>query len=236
MGSLSLEHASISDRGRVRSRNEDACRAEPERGLFVVADGMGGHPAGNVASAEAIAGFAEGVPGPDAGGRTAAPDLRDAVAEASRRVHEAAAGSPDRRGMGTTLTALHLADGRWRVAHVGDSRAYLYRAGELRRLTSDHTVFPGSNTLTRAVGTGDDVEADLEEGALRDGDLFLLCSDGLTKTHAEEEIADRLGTVDGGGTEGATLEETVRLLVDEANERGGPDNVTVVLVGVRLEG
>ena len=241
MGSLSLEHAALTDRGRVRSRNEDALRADPERGLFVVADGMGGHPAGDVASAEAIEGFAARAPAPGAfdgtGGEASGGGLRDAVAAASRRVHEAAAESPDRRGMGTTLTALQLADDRWRIAHVGDSRAYLYRAGELRRLTTDHTVFPGSNTLTRAVGTDGEAEADLEEGTLEDGDLYLLCSDGLTKTHSEEEIAERLAAADGGSSApGATLDETVRRLVDEANERGGPDNVTVVLVRARLDG
>lgn len=232
MGSISLEHAALTDRGRVRSRNEDAYRSEPDRGLFVVADGMGGHPAGDVASAEAVEGFMEGADALEDG---ASPDrissaLREAVAGASDRVHDAAAGSADRRGMGTTLTALHLADGAWRVAHVGDTRAYLYRDGELRRLTTDHTVYPGSSTLTRAIGTDGRAEADLEEGTVEDGDLYLLCSDGLTKTHSEEEIADRLAN--GGGD----LEATVGRLVEEAGERGAPDNVTVVLVGVRLEG
>ena len=240
MGSLSLEHASLTHRGRVRSRNEDALRADAERGLFIVADGMGGHPAGDVASAEAIEGFAARcrVPGSDDGGGAgvAAAGLHDAVAAASRQVHEAAAESPDRRGMGTTLTALQIAGDRWRIAHVGDTRAYLYRAGELRRLTTDHTVFPGSSTLTRAVGTEGGTEPDLEEGPVEDGDLYLLCSDGLTKTHSEEEIADRLAAVDGGtSAPGATLDETVRRLVEEANERGGPDNVTVVLVRARRE-
>lgn len=232
MASIALEHASLTDRGRVRSRNEDAFRSEPDMGLFVVADGMGGHPAGDVASTEAIAGFMSGagaLPG-DAGADAIRAGLREAMAGAWERVHEAAAESADRRGMGTTLTALHLADGAWRVAHVGDTRAYLFRTGELRRLTTDHTVFPGSSTLTRAIGTDGRVEADLEEGSIEDGDLYLLCSDGLTKTHSEEEIAEHLAAA------GQDLEAAVRGLVDEADERGAPDNVTVVLVGVRLEG
>lgn len=232
MTAISLQHAALTDVGRVRSRNEDAFRSEPDSGLFVVADGMGGHPAGDVASAEAVAGFvsAAAALAPDASAEEIREGLREAVAAASERVHTAAAESADRRGMGTTLTALHLADGAWRVAHVGDTRAYLFRSGQLTRLTTDHTVFPGSSTLTRAIGTDDRAEADLEEGAAEAGDLYLLCSDGLTKTHSEEEIADRL---EGAGED---LEAAVRRLVEEADERGAPDNVTVVLVGVRGEG
>lgn len=229
MGSLSLVHAALTDRGEVRSRNEDALRSVPDRGLFVVADGMGGHPAGDVASAVAVSGFVERareIP-PEADRQEIREGLRDAMAAASRQLHEAASEDPGRRGMGTTLTALHLADGGWRVAHVGDSRAYLSRAGELRLLTTDHVVFPGSSTLTRAIGAGGEAEPDLEEGRLEDGDVFLLCSDGLTKTHSREEIAERLAGA------GEDLEETADLLVREAKARGAPDNVTVVVVRAR---
>lgn len=231
MGSLSLEHAALTDRGEVRSRNEDAFLAAPERGLFVVADGMGGHPAGDVASAEAIASFvdrAREIPLDD-GGAPIRQGLRDAVAAASLRVREAASADPDRRGMGTTLTALQLADGAWRIAHVGDTRAYLFREGELRLLTTDHVVFPGSSTLTRAIGAGGEAEPDVEEGPLEDGDLFLLCSDGLTKTHSEEEVARGLA----GADRDRDLDETASRLVREVKERGAPDNVTVVVVRAR---
>lgn len=235
MSSYTLRHAVLTDRGRMRTRNEDAVRAGAGNRLYVVADGMGGHPAGDVASALAVDVVFESVGdlAPDADPGTARDVLHAAVAEAGRRVAEEGRRDPDRRGMGTTATALLVRDGRWTVAHVGDSRGYLFRDGELERVTVDHTVFPGSNTLTRALGTEEEPDPDVYEGELRDGDLFLLCSDGLTKVLGEEEIAGRLaGVVDAGSDAGSDpgLEEAARGLVEEANRRGGPDNVTVALV------
>lgn len=253
MGSFFLRHAAVTDRGRVRSRNEDAVRAEAGNRLYVVADGMGGHPAGDVASALAVEVVCERVAGiaPDADPGRARDALRSAVAEAGRRIVEEGRRDRERRGMGTTATALLVRDGRWVVAHVGDSRGYLFRDGELDRVTVDHTVFPGSNTLTRALGTGEDPDPDVHEGELRDGDLFLICSDGLNKIFGDEELAGRLeelagrqdvsadrevGRVlgddvstgrDGPGPE---LEAAAREMVEEANRRGAPDNVTVALV------
>lgn len=262
MGSFSVRHAALTDRGQVRSRNEDAVRAEPGDLLFVVADGMGGHPAGDVASALAVEVVCERLAGldPDAGAEEAREAMRSAVAEAGRRIVEEGRRDRERRGMGTTVTALVLRDGRWCVGHVGDSRGYLVRDGELDQVTVDHTVFPGSNTLTRALGTEDDPDPDVYQGELRDGDLFLLCSDGLNKVFGDEELAGRLaghaapaaggsartgdiaaagpgdaadaGQDDREGAEG-DLESAARELVEEANRRGAPDNVTVALVGAR---
>ncbi len=254
MGSFSVRHAALTDRGQVRSRNEDAVRVEPGDRLFVVADGMGGHPAGDVASALAVEVVCERLAGldPEAGAAEAREAMRVAVAEAGRRIVEEGRRDPERRGMGTTLTALLLRDGRWSVGHVGDSRGYLVRDRELDQVTVDHTVFPGSNTLTRALGTDDDPEPDVYQGELRDGDLFLLCSDGLNKVFGDEELAERLaglaapaaGGVGRAGDaadtgpddrEGADedLEAAARELVEEAKRRGAPDNVTVALVAAR---
>lgn len=242
MGSFSLRHAAVTDRGRVRSRNEDAVRAEAGDGLYVVADGMGGHPAGDVASALAVEVVFERAGGldPEADAGAAREALHGAMAEAGRRIVEEGRREPGRRGMGTTATALLIRDGRWTVAHVGDSRGYLFRDGELDQVTEDHTVFPGSNTLTRALGTEEEPDPDLYEGELRDGDLFLLCSDGLNKVFGDDELADRLAALDGrvegtprpppGEPPGAELEAAAREMVEEANGRGAPDNVTVALV------
>ena len=233
MGSFTLQHAALTDRGRVRSRNEDAVRAEAGSRLYVVADGMGGHPAGDVASALAVDVVVERAAElrPDADAADARDALQEAVAEAGRRILEEGRRDPDRRGMGTTATALMVRDGRWAVAHVGDSRGYLFRDGELDQVTVDHTVFPGSNTLTRALGTEGDPDPDVYEGALRDGDLFLLCSDGLNKVFGDEELAERLAALDGSGDgRDQELEDAAREMVEEANRRGAPDNVSVALV------
>lgn len=250
MSSFSVRHAAVTDRGRVRSRNEDAVRADAGNRLYVVADGMGGHPAGDVASELAVEVVFDRLAGlgPDADAEEVREGLHGAVAAAGRRILEEGRHDPERRGMGTTATALLVRDGRWTVAHVGDSRGYLYRAGELDQVTVDHTTFPGSNTLTRALGTQEAPDPDLYEGELRDGDLFLLCTDGLNKVFGDEELAERLANLertrsdgtarDGGaaaGDEGrdvapGELETVVRDLVEEANRRGAPDNVTVALV------
>lgn len=225
MGSYTVRHAALTDRGQVRSRNEDAVRAETADRLYVVADGMGGHPAGDVASALAVKvvfdRFAD--LDPAAGADEAREALRRAVAEAGRRIVEEGRRDPERRGMGTTATALVVRDGRWAVAHVGDSRGYLFRGGDLDQVTVDHTAFPGSNTLTRALGTEEDPDPDVYEGELRDGDLFLLCSDGLNKVFGDAELAERLERLD-------ELDAAVGEMVEEANRRGAPDNVTVALV------
>lgn len=247
--------AGRSDRGRVRDGNEDTLLDLPGAGLFAVADGMGGHAAGEVASGLAAEAMEEELAdGGDGKGRAglAPPDrLRAAVREANRRIRSDARDEPSRSGMGTTLTALALSrEGRWRIAHVGDSRAYLLREGDLRQVTADHSWVgrqvaqgemskeearrhPMSSVLERALGTSEQVEVDVEEGEARAGDLFLLCSDGLSDMVPDPELRSLLldGSEDAAGLD---LEETADRLIDAANRAGGHDNVTVLLV--RVEG
>ena len=246
--------AAATDAGQVREQNEDAWTAVPDSGLFAVADGMGGHAAGEVASRLAVAALEE-----LAGGHGAPPGsvsearrlLAGSIREAGRRIREEGREHPGRRGMGTTLTALVLlAGGRGVVAHVGDSRAYRLRGGRLERLTRDHTWVqdqvdrgalsesearrhPASSVLTRALGTDAGVEPDIGEIAWERGDLYLLCSDGLTAAVPEPELAGALGRALEGAPDrdgSPELAAAAGALVEEANRRGGPDNVTVLLV------
>jgi len=226
-----------SDTGRARRANEDAYFARSP--VFVVADGMGGAQAGEVASRVAIEAFERGL---DDGGATSAEQLlADRVQEANTRIHEMSQASQDRAGMGTTITAAHVGHHDVAVAHVGDSRAYLIREGQLSRITNDHSwVFeqvqagmlteaeaekhPLRNVITRALGGALQVNPDASEIEARAGDVILLCSDGLTGMVPENEIL-RLVTENNGD-----LQKACQQLIDAANERGGLDNVTAVLV------
>ena len=240
MGSPVLEHAARTDTGRRRSRNEDAVRTEPPAGLFVVADGMGGHPAGHVASALAVEEVGDRMleAEPGEGWEAALRRLSGAVTAAGERILREGREDPERRGMGTTCTALLVRPGRWAVANVGDSRAYRLRDGELEQLSVDHTAYPGSSALTRALGTEREPEPDLFEGELRAGDVYLLCSDGLMHTHPDEEIAAALERAAPGDDAGdaAGPAAVADRMIEEANERGAPDNVTVAVVAVREAG
>jgi PPM family protein phosphatase len=228
---------SKSDTGRQRRSNED--RAFEQAPLFAVADGMGGARAGEVASAIVVDTFAEGLPGTGSDEER----LAAAVREANVRIHERASAEADRAGMGTTVTAAYVGDDGVAVAHVGDSRAYRLRDGELDRLTHDHSLVaelvrrgklteaeaeehPQKSVITRALGPEGAVEVDTHTHPARDGDLYLLCSDGLTGMVPEDRIAELLA---GAGT----LEAAGQALIREANDRGGRDNITVVLF--RLE-
>lgn len=233
MGSR-VEHAARTDTGRGRSRNEDSVRVEPGAGLFVVADGMGGHAAGHVASALAVEEVGDSMlDAGDEGWEAALQRLAEAVAAAGERIVREAREDPDRQGMGTTCTALLLRDGRWAVANIGDSRAYRLRDGELEQVSVDHTAFPGGSALTRALGTGGDPSPDMFEGEVEAGDVFLVCSDGLMRTHPDDEIADAMLRAAGADGEGADPAAVVDRLVEESVERGAPDNVTVAVVAVR---
>lgn len=225
--------AALTDVGRARERNEDSFFVGA--GVFAVADGLGGHRAGEVASAlslEPIAALAA----PEESFR----DLAAAVQRANRDVYERARSNPDLSGMGTTLTALAVLGDVARIAHVGDSRCYLIRAGKIRRLTDDHTVVarlvregklspkeaathPHRSLLLRALGSEPSVLVDQADLDLLPGDRLLLCSDGLTGPVADDEIL-RLAGAEGD------LDAACRALVALANARGGPDNVTVVLI------
>ena len=230
------------DTGLARSGNEDSYYQG--RTVFAVADGLGGHQAGEVASAAAVEPIAA-LDGRDfADPAAAAAALAEATRGASRSIMEQAVADPDRFGMGTTLTSAALVGGRaLQLAHVGDSRAYLLRGGSLRQLTVDHTVVgelvrrgrlspaaaavhPERSILTRAVGLDPEIEVDTPPPLeLEDGDQVLLCSDGLTEVVGDQRIAALLaGAPDGDGA--------CRALVAAANDAGGPDNVTVVLLRV----
>ena len=228
-----------SDVGRVRSGNEDALLLG--RTVFAVADGMGGHRGGEVASATALEPLAalDGRRFDDADAALAA--LTDAVVRANAAVSQRSHAEPDLEGMGTTLTAV-LVDGRdAHLVHVGDSRAYLARGGTFVQLTDDHTLVqtlldqgritadqvathPHRSVITRAVGVGEDVEVDGMRLTLRDGDRLVLCSDGLSGVVDDATIARTVAE--------HAPEDAVERLVDAANAAGGPDNVTVVLLAV----
>jgi protein phosphatase len=225
------------DVGKVRTRNEDAYLVEEP--LFAVADGMGGHRGGNVASALTIESIRDARPAWDPSG----DPLVEAVRHANRVVHERAAGDHNLRGMGTTVTVLQTSDAVALIAHVGDSRAYLLRDGELRQLTHDHTlvqqmvdegkisreeagVHPARNIITRSLGVEEDVDVDEQQLDLHVGDRFLLCSDGLTGMLDDDEIGQLLG----GEPDPQAAADA---LVDLAVERGGDDNVTTVVVDVQ---
>jgi serine/threonine protein phosphatase PrpC len=212
--------------------------------VFAVADGLGGHQGGEVASAAAVAPLAA-LDGRELATPTeAAEALAAAVQEANSAILERAAGDPSLWGMGTTMTAAAVtADGHLQLAHVGDSRAYLLRDGALEQLTTDHTIVaelvrrgrltpelaaihPERSILTRAVGLDPRIPVDTPDALdLRPGDQCLLCSDGLTEAVADPTIAELLSA-------NADGDAACRSLIDAANEAGGPDNITVVLVRV----
>ncbi len=225
------------DTGRQRKGNEDSSFARPP--VFVVADGMGGAQAGEVASQIAVEAFEEGLPS------TGTPEARlaEIVQEANRRIHELSRLEHERAGMGTTLTAAYLDDRQVAIAHVGDSRAYLFRNGTLKRLTRDHSLVgelvrqgklteeqaeehPQRSIITRALGPEPDVEVDTWTYPANAGDVLLLCSDGLTSMIPEERITEILGSA-------PSLSDAGDQLIAAANAAGGRDNITVVLF--RLE-
>jgi len=235
--------ASLSDVGRVRSRNEDRCTCDPALRLLAVADGMGGHAAGDVASTLAIEYLKSALQksssesAADAGVR-----LQAAVSVANAAILEAAAHG--QRGMGTTIVAAQFDATSLIVAHVGDSRLYRLRAGVLESLTRDHSWVqdmidrgfyterrarqsPRRNQLLRALGVSTEVEVELATHTIEPGDRYLLCSDGLNGMLDEVHIAMLLGS-------SGAPEERARWLVDAANDNGGRDNITVAIADVAI--
>jgi protein phosphatase len=211
---------------------------EPSQGIVVVADGMGGAPAGDLASALAVQEVAKGL--------HSGKDMAESVRLANEKIQDAAEARPAFSGMGTTLTALKISfdTGDYVIGHVGDSRAYLLSSSGFHQLSRDHTMVrdmvdagkippsaerehPLGHILSRALGTDTDIEVDVVEGNAEPGDAFLLCSDGLVKVMDEEEVRGWLER-----TPAEPLETLVDSIVDEANRRGSPDNVTVALLAV----
>jgi serine/threonine protein phosphatase PrpC len=251
--SLQLGIGSRTDVGRVRSNNEDTCRVLPALKLFIISDGMGGQSHGELASSiagDAIAQYcAEDTDGrsthdeevlwPDLAEQT--NRLANAVRVANRRIYETALGNPILHGMGATVVAAWLEELRLSLVHVGDSRAYLLRSGVLQRLTSDHTLVAEQirsglikpeeahlskmqNVLIRALGVQEEVELDTQECTLLEDDVVLLCTDGLTRMVSDPEIANTLTRSDA-----QTSADNLVLL---ANEHGGEDNVSVIVLHI----
>jgi protein phosphatase len=228
-----VEYAGASDVGRQRETNEDALFVEPP--LFAVADGMGGARAGEVASQMATQAFEDR--DDSAGGPER--QLTLIAQEANRRIYELAERDESRRGMGTTLTSAMVTENEVAIGHVGDSRAYRFRDGALEQLTRDHSLVaelertgqispeaaehhPQKSIITRALGPEPDVEVDTYTVPARAGDVFLICSDGLTGMVSDEELGAIL-------RQAPALEDAAASLVRAANQSGGKDNITVIL-------
>ncbi len=235
---MKLVAAGLSDVGQERDHNEDSYAVEEPMGLFIVADGMGGHLAGEVASAMAISTVIEHVQKDTGEDRLAV--LADATRLANARVIEEGNRNRKRRGMGSTFVALIRDRDGMGIVHVGDSRCYRYRHNVLERLTRDHSLieeYAGddpvaraalgnySNMITRAIGTGPEVEPEVRREKLQVGDTYMLCSDGLCGVVKDSDLARIIAR-------GPDLIERAKELVQSANENGGPDNITVVLVRI----
>lgn len=257
---MQIVSGGVTDVGRVRTNNEDSFRIVEPLNLFVLSDGMGGEAHGEVASAMAVNTIEEYCSHPD--GVKSDTDvtlhgavsdnwmpqtkvLQNAVFQANYRIHQSAQKHPEQRGMGATLTTGWINGSKLSLAHVGDSRAYLLRTGALQQLTNDHSLVAEQvrrgiltpqqaeesdmqSVLLRALGANVEVEVDVDEIDVMPRDVLLFCSDGLTRMVSEPEIAGKL--------QAETDPKTVaQKLVDLANERGGLDNVTVIVVRVEDE-
>jgi protein phosphatase len=235
-----VEKASLTDVGRQRQGNEDSFLEKSP--LFAVADGMGGARAGEVASRVAVERLSEG------GEADGSPEehLAEVTREANREIYEMAQDDSALAGMGTTLTAALVTGREVAIGHVGDSRVYRFRDGELERLTQDHSLVeefvrqgkltpeeaenhPQRSIITRALGPEPEVDVETCTHAARDGDVYLLCSDGLTGMVPEKRIAEILRESD-------SLDDAAHRLIDAANENGGKDNITAVLFRLAQEG
>jgi PPM family protein phosphatase len=250
---IHLDVAACSDTGRVRPINEDSYRISLDQNLFVLSDGLGGAAKGEVASAMAVEAVMSTLRENGAAGSAGKPasraELSDetnflvhAIELANRQIHEHGMRDAGCRGMGSTIVAARICGTRLSLAHVGDSRAYLFRAETLQQLTSDHSLVAEQvrrglmnhqqaaaselqSVLTRALGTEKSVDVDADEIELFPGDSLLLCSDGLTRMVSESEIAGIMA-------EAPAVRFAAERLVDRANENGGQDNITVVVVRV----
>ncbi len=241
--------AGLSDVGRTREHNEDRFILLPEFNVFVVADGMGGHQSGEVASRMAASAVATYFRAEDehAGAMNAGQRLRDALVDANKRIHSRADDSRMHRGMGTTAVAgvYSAIDRMFFVAHAGDSRCYLVRGKHIKQLTRDHSLIAEAllerpdlsetdlgylpkNVITRALGISPTVEVDLCGERVQPNDVYLLCSDGLHGLVSDEDIASIVHR-------STVLTDACAELVRRANEAGGRDNITVVLVRIEAD-
>lgn len=230
----------LTDRGLKREGNQDSYLINESIGLFIVADGMGGHSGGEVASSMAVEIVEEIMLQPDANSKSPRELILEAYEEASRRIFDKAATvSPELAGMGTTMVIAYIRGRHLYIGNVGDSRCYLFKEPHLWQITEDHSLlneqlragvmseeqvrqFVGRNVITRSVGYERDVYPDIIEREIKPGEVFLLCSDGLSGLVDDEAIAKIL--------RGHSIEKVVKACVDKALENGGDDNVTVLLL------
>ena len=235
--------AGRTDVGIIRAGNEDNFLMWPDEGVFIVADGMGGHAAGEVASEMAVR-----IIGQELKGASGRPDeevasiIRDAIREANNSIFQRTLTEVDKRGMGTTATSMLINGLHYLIGQVGDSRAYLYRDSRLVQLTKDHSyvqeqvdagfltpeqarTHPYSNVITRCVGANAEVVPDVYLGTLRAGDVFLIASDGLTGMLEDSDLQAAL-------ERHPEPNDVVEALIQEANRRGGLDNITVIIVRI----
>ncbi len=241
----SLKFAADTDRGLLREINEDSCRIIPGCSsspyVFIIADGMGGHKCGEVASSMTVDYIGELIRNNSCrfGSESMQQELSRIVEQANRAVYEKSQDSDEFSGMGTTLT-MALIDGKMlTAAHVGDSRLYLVRAGEIRQLTEDHSYIgellkngtltmeeaenhPRKNVITRAIGSSPEILVDIINQEIREDDIFVLCTDGLTNMICENEIYEIVRDNE--------PETACKKLIEAANRQGGDDNITVIVI------
>jgi len=242
---VKLLYAARTDVGMIRSGNEDnfAVDANGARGIFIVADGMGGHAAGEVASEMAVQIIQRELSQVvDLLSEEVTKLVANTLRKANRAIHDRTLTEVDKQGMGTTASVLLVSGTRYLIGQVGDSRIYLMRDGTLQQLTKDHSYVqeqvdagfltpeqaryhPYSNVITRCVGASPDVEPDTYRGEMRNGDIFLVASDGLTGMVDDRRLGQLLGSR-------AEPERKVQALISEANGRGGLDNITAIIVQV----
>lgn len=245
-----LEIVAITDTGKSRDNNEDSIASNPDLGLVVLADGMGGHLAGEVASGLAVEIISRHVEDKmsNGAGKASGDDysfeaelIKQAVELANATVHETAQARVECAGMGSTVVTAMFSNNGISIAHVGDSRLYRLRGNKLTQITEDHSVVQellsrgliseeeaqtafNKNLVTRALGIEAEVQVDITEEKTANGDLYLLCSDGLSDVVTDPEIEQHM--IDGG----TNLDQLARTLIDDANSRGGPDNISIILV------
>jgi serine/threonine protein phosphatase PrpC len=235
--SMAFQCAARTDIGRRRMTNEDAILSRPDLGVWAVADGMGGHDAGEVASAMIVDGLAELAPGLDLARRT--DEAKRVLHDVNRRLVALGGDGPERRTIGSTVVAVFADERSFTCLWAGDSRVYRARAGTLSQITRDHSLVqelvdlgeldpaeaaghPNANVVTRAVGAGMRFDLDCVEGDVRQGDVFLLASDGLTRLMTDEELMQGLATT--------ALDRTADMFIETCLARGAPDNVSLVIL------
>ncbi len=240
---LKTLYAGLSNVGRVRTSNEDCMGLFPDLNLYLVADGMGGHAAGEVASSMAVETVRDSMAKNEETGKPllAAQRLEAAIKASNQKIYQAGKQTPALTGMGTTLVSILLDQDTAYIGYVGDSRAYLTRDNEIAQLTTDHSLVneylkkgmmsseeaerhPLKHVLSRALGTAQEVEVDILSLPLKSEDMLLLCSDGLSNTVTQQIMLQILKRSRGN------LHEACNQLIDQANNRGGVDNITVVVL------